>query len=148
MEARIRKATTRAWNDLAGFTLLEMVIVVAIVGLLMSLAIPAYQEFMRKSRRAEAKEVIYEAAQRLQQYYTQNDAYTTNATTLQMSTSSTNGYYTMTIAAGNTGSITTSYLITAAPAGTQTADTDCGSFMLNSLGQRTVSGSQTTPPCW
>ncbi len=131
-----------------GFTIIELLIVIAVIGLLVAIAVPSYQDFVMKSRRTEARELLYTAAQRLQQYFTKADKYTTNTTTLAVSATSTNGYYTLTIAAGTTGSIKTSYALTATPAGSQANDTDCGNFMLNSLGTRTVSGSQTTPPCW
>lgn len=133
-----------------GFTLTELVVVIAVIGLLTAIAIPNYRSFTVKSRRMEAKDLLYTAAQRLQQYYTANNSYTTNAATLSVPTTSSNGYYTLTIAAGSTGSITTSYLVTAAPVSgtTQADDSACGTYTLNSLGTKTVSGSQTTPPCW
>ena len=123
-------------------------IVIAIVGVLMGIAVPSYQSYMLKARRTEAKDLLFTATQRLQQYYTQEDTYTTNAATLSVPTTSTNGYYTLTIAAGTTGSIATSYALTATRASTQTTDTACGNYQINSLGTRTVTGSQTTPPCW
>lgn len=132
----------------AGFTLIELMLVVGIVAILMAIAIPSYQEFVMKSRRTEAKQLLFTAAQRLQQYYTHQDAYTTNAGTLSVPTSSQNGYYTLTIAAGTTGNINSSYALTATRVGTQTSDTDCGNYTLNSLGTRAVTGSQTSPPCW
>ena len=135
-------------NSATGFTLLELLIVVVVISILMGIAVPSYQSFLEKSRRTEAKELLLAAAQRQQQFYTQNDLYTTDASALSVPTSSINGYYTLTIVAGNTGNINTSYSMSATPAGTQADDSACGTFTLNSLGQRTVSGSQTTPPCW
>jgi type IV pilus assembly protein PilE len=133
-----------------GFTLTELLIVIAVVAVLVALAIPSYQSFVMKSRRTEAKELLYTAAQRLQQYYTMFNAYTTNAGSLSVPTTSSNGYYNLTIAAGTTGSINTSYTVTATPVGgtSQAGDSACGTYALNSLGTKTVSGSQTTPPCW
>jgi type IV pilus assembly protein PilE len=134
----------------AGFSLTELVIVLAVLGLLTALAVPSYRDFVTKSRRTEAKDLLYTAAQRLQQYYTINDVYTTNAGALSVPTTSSNGYYSLSIAAGHTGSINTSYSISAAPVSgtTQAGDSACGTYTLNSLGTKTVSGSQTTPPCW
>ncbi len=135
----------------SGFTLTEVIIVVAIIAILVTIAMPSYSDFIMKSRRTEAKEMIWAAAQREQQSFTQSNVYTTDAVnTLEVPTTSTNGYYTLSITAGNSGSINSSYAITATPvAGTSQAnDVDCGAFTLNSLGQKTVSGSQTQPPCW
>lgn len=140
-----------AGSSAAGFSLIEVMIVVVVVALLLSLAYPSYQEFLMKSRRTEAKELLYTAAQRQQQFFTMNDVYTTNAADdLVVSTTSSNGYYTLSIAAGHTGDIATSYSMSATPvSGTsQAADTACGTFTLTSLGVKSVSGSQTTPPCW
>jgi type IV pilus assembly protein PilE len=58
-----------------GFTLMELMIVVAIVGILASIAIPSYQESVRKSRRAEARSQLLEVAQYLQRFYSQNDSF-------------------------------------------------------------------------
>jgi len=134
-----------------GFSLIEVMIVVGIVALLVSLAIPSYQEFIMKSRRTEAKELLLTAAQRQQQHFTMNNVYSTDAVNeLKVPTTSTNGYYTLSIAAGPTGSITTSYAMsaTAVAGSSQADDSACGTFTLNSLGVKTVSGSQTSPPCW
>ena len=134
----------------SGFTLVELMIVVTIVAILMAIAIPSYRDFVMKSRRTEAKELLYEAAQRQQQYYTMFNRYTTSAGSLSVPATSANGYYTLRIVAGTTGSINTSYQLIAIPvSGTsQAGDTACGTYRLNSLGPKTVSGSQTTPPCW
>ncbi len=137
-----------ALQSAAGFTIIELLIVIAVISILTAIAVPSYRDYVMKSRRTEAKELLFTAAQRLQQYFTQNDVYTNSTSTLQMGSSSRNGYYTLTIAAGTTGSINTSYALTATRAGTQTSDTACGNYTLNLLGTRSVSGSQTTPPCW
>lgn len=135
----------------AGFSLIEVMIVVVVVALLLSLAYPSYQEFLMKSRRTEAKELLYTVAQRQQQFFTINDVYTTNAADdLGVPTTSSNGYYTLSIAAGHTGNIATSYSMSATPvSGTSQADdAACGTFTLTSLGVKSTSGSQTTPSCW
>jgi len=134
-----------------GFTLTELMIVLVIFAIVLSLAIPSYRTFIIKTRRADAIELIYEVAQRMQQYHTQNHVYHTNAADeLGISATSKNGYYALTIAAGPTGSINTSYSLSAVPVegASQTNDTACGTFLFNSLGEKSVSGSQTKPPCW
>ena len=131
-----------------GFTLIELLVVIAILALLVAIAVPGYQDFVMKSRRTEAKELLFAAAQREQQYFTQNDVYTNNTSTLKVPATSTNGHYTLTIAAGTTGSINTSYTLTATRAGSQTSDTRCGNYTLNSLGTRASTGTQSVPPCW
>ena len=135
----------------SGFTLTEVVIVVVIIAILVGVALPSYREFVMKSRRNEAKEMLWAAAQREQQVFTRDNAYSTDAAgVLRVPTTSRNGYYTLGIGAGPSGSIATSYALSATPVSgsSQAADSDCGTFTLNSLGQQTVSGSQTAPPCW
>ena len=135
----------------SGFTLIELLMVIGIVALLVSIAIPSYQEFMMKSRRTEAKELLFTAAQRQQQVFTWQNRYSTDISgELVVPSTSANGYYTLSVAAGHTGSINTSYSMSATPVtGTSQAnDTACGTYTINSLIQKTVSGSQTTPPCW
>ena len=132
----------------SGFTITELLVVIAILALLVAIAVPSYRDFVMKSRRTEAKELLFTAAQRQQQYFTQNDGYTDSTSTLGVPTTSTNGHYTLTIAAGTTGSINTSYALTATRTGSQTSDTLCGNYTLNSLGTRGRTGTQSVPPCW
>ena len=133
-----------------GFTLVELMVVILVAAILVAIALPSYDAMITKSRRVEAKDMLWAAANRQQQYFTKNNSYTTSAAELNVSTTSRNGYYALTIAAGTTGNIATSYLMSAAPVSgtTQASDTACATFRLNSLGQQTVSGTQTAPPCW
>ena len=61
-----------------GFTLIELMVVVAIVGLLSAIAIPRYQDSMRKARRAEARAQLLEVAQFMQRYYSIHDSFATS----------------------------------------------------------------------
>lgn len=129
-----------------GFTLMELMIVVAIIGIIAAFAYPSYQESVRKSRRADAKQSLTDAGARLEQYYISNRSYATDVTKLGLtSATSQEGYYTIAIAAPTGGTLVTGYVITATPTskGGQNQDTACPTLTLASTGARTpVSG------CW
>lgn len=58
-----------------GFTLIELMITVAIVGIIAAVAFPSYQNYVRQSNRAVAKAILYENAQFMERFYTQNNQY-------------------------------------------------------------------------
>jgi len=70
-----RRRTRRPRWAGAGFTLIELMITVAIVALLAAIAIPSYQDSVWKGKRAEAKAAIFKALQAEERYYTQNNTY-------------------------------------------------------------------------
>jgi type IV pilus assembly protein PilE len=115
----------------AGWTLIELVVALTILVVLLAIAYPAYNNQVRKARRADGHALLYEAAQREQQFFTTNNQYTATVGSggLEMSASSDDGYYTLTINRPST----TSYTLTATAAGDQTNDTSCGNLTLTSL---------------
>ena len=90
----------------AGFTLTELLIVVAVISLLAAVAYPSYQKQVQAGRRAEAKAALTEIAQRLERFYTENNTYLnaclagtsgcTAATTIYASASE-NGHYALSL---------------------------------------------------
>ena len=65
-----------------GFTLVELMIVVAIIALIATIGFPTYRDSVQKSKRAEAKSRLLQIAQLQERYFTQNNTYTTSLTTL------------------------------------------------------------------
>lgn len=133
-----------------GFTLIELMIAVVIVGILASVALPSYQEYIRKSRRADSQAFMYEVAARQQHYLVDRRAYATGITEtlasggLGMAIPATVSlYYTVTLATSNTASPPT-FTVTAVPNASQ-AQEKCQTLTLNQQGARTASGSGT---CW
>ncbi len=125
-----------------GFTLVEMLIVVAIMGVLAAIAIPAYSKYAQRSRRSDAVNAIEHAAALEERYYFQNNKYGDSAA-LGV-TVSPEGYYTITIT--NPNNDTQRYLITATHAGVQLADIDCVSLTLDNTGARTPDPDPNS--CW
>lgn len=144
----------------SGFTLLELMIVVAILGIVASIAYPAYQEQVRRSGRADAKVALNDAAQRMQRCFTSYGTYKPVApATCEIVTSVTaaaglkspEGNYAVRLA--NADHTATTFILRATPiAGTQqTKDTDCQTFTLSQTGARTAlnaSNATSTDKCW
>lgn len=105
---RTRQARNR------GFTLIELMITVAIVGILAAVAYPSYQNAMIKNRRATAQAHLSDLAQRQQQYLMDNRSFTTNIADLKTSTpTDVSSYYTVSITASTTNP--PAFTATAAP---------------------------------
>ena len=139
-----------------GFTIIEMMVVVAIVAILTAIILPNYQDAVRKSRRADGRSALTEMASKQEQFFAQNNTYTTTVdaegTGLGMGkTTSNKGYYNLTAAAGACGSITRCYLLTATATDVQDADTPCHKLTLDSTGRRhgyTKGGAANSDVCW
>lgn len=127
-----------------GFTLIEMMIVVAIVAILAAVAIPSYLDSLKKSRRSDATTSLTRI-QLAQEAYRLNHATYGSITDLGIGTSSSDGYYTLSI----TGNNATAYTATAtAVSGTsQGSDTGCTTITLTvSNGGNTASNAPAA--CW
>lgn len=123
-----------------GFTLIELMIVVAIVALLAAIAYPSYQRYVEKARRADGLAALHEAAQRLERCYTQNNTYVG----CPVAGTSPDGFY----AIAATAQTATAFTLTATPQNAQAGDTRCGTYTLQSTGARAASGSLGTDLCW
>lgn len=135
----------------AGFTLLEILIVVAILGILVAVALPAYNQSVLRSGRAEAKGELLQVAADQERYFSSFNTYIDDATPLNTPTvadrdrTTQNGLYVISVAAGASG-IGTSFVATATPQGDQAAD-ECTTLTLTNTGVRGATGA-TTDECW
>lgn len=129
-------------NIQKGFTLVELMIVLAIVAILATIAIPSYKTHVIKSRRAEAHAALMNIYLLEAEYFQDNDSgtltYTTTLSELDpdFGTTTTNGHYDLTVAAGADG-ITSGFMATATAVGIQsTDDTDCPTVTINQDGTK------------
>jgi type IV pilus assembly protein PilE len=138
-------------RSLSGFTLVEVLIVVVIVGILMSIALPSYQESLRKGRRADAKAGLLDAANRQERLMLDLSRYTTDLTELGFAnpTMSPEKNYTLTADACAAGTTAPCYTLTATPVtgGAQAGDAKCATFSISSTGQKSATGTQSNI-CW
>jgi type IV pilus assembly protein PilE len=138
-------------NKQSGFSLIELMIVVAIVGILASIALPSYREYVKRAARTDAKAVLSENAQFLERNFTEANRYNKDAAgndiVLIKDHSPTEGTTQYTISLVATA---TSFTLTAAPVEGGMMDGDaCGSFTLNQLGQKNVvNATKSASECW
>jgi type IV pilus assembly protein PilE len=133
-------------NSAAGFTLIELMIVVAVVAILAAIAVPSYNESVRKTHRAQAKADIVEYAQSAERYFTTNNSFT--GFTLPSSSSpretGATPRYALTLA-----STASTYTITATPvSGSSQASDRCGTLSINQAGVKTRSTGIPLSDCW
>ncbi len=130
-----------------GFTLIELMIVIVIIGILFAFALPSYQSSVLRGHRADAQGILMDISAREERFMAQNNTYTTDINTAAGlnigTTTSNNGYYNLSVAACG-GGIATCYLLTATATGGQANDTDCATITLSSTGVT----SGTTANCW
>jgi type IV pilus assembly protein PilE len=146
---------TKRTNRASGFTLIELMIVVAIVAIVLAIALPGYQEQVRKTKRSIARGELLEVAARQEQYFVNNKQYAIDLTSLGYPT---NGYgvdqNTNAVAAGAGiyniqlagGATTIAYTLEADPTGGQVRDTRCGMLTITSTGIKGAVGS--VSECW
>jgi type IV pilus assembly protein PilE len=147
-----------------GFSLIELMVVVAIATILFAIAVPSYMTFIRQSRRTEAKTAVLDLAGREERFLSTNPAgYTANPANLGYTAFGVpigNGYYQLTVCSPATVACAPnppaapSYSILATPVAgqSQVNDAPCTSFSVDSTGRQYATGTGgaavATPYCW
>lgn len=127
----------------AGFTLIEMLVVVSVAAILASLAVASYSAYVQQSRRADAKAALNALAQRLERCYTQFGRYDHDDCGIDAPYNSPEGHYSIDLAEVTAAT----YALSATPTGAQANDSRCTGFTLNQLGEREATGSH-ADDCW
>lgn len=119
----------------SGFTLIELMIAVVVIGILAAIAYPRYTGYVEQARRTDGHAGLMEAAQQLERCYTVQSSYSG----CSFRSESPDGHYEIT--AGDGGPAASTYTLTATPKGAQANDS-CGNLTLDNRGARTPDG------CW
>lgn len=138
-----------------GFTLVELMIVVVIIGILTALVLPSYQSSVLKSRRADGRAALANMAARQEKFFAQNNTYTTAVAAVGSGlgvgkTTSSDDYYNLSASACTGGAISRCYLLSAVATGAQDDDITCTTLTLDSVGRKAAKDSSGTAStlCW
>jgi type IV pilus assembly protein PilE len=124
-------------NKQQGFTLIELMIVVAILGILLAIAVPQYSSYVVKTRRVDAQQEIVSYGQSLERYYTANGTYqNSGATACGVAAPTASTYYTF---SGNCGANSYTVTATAKSGASQASD---GNQSITNTGLKTGKWSQ------
>lgn len=124
-----------------GFTLIELMIVVAVIAILAGIAYPSYRDYVMRTRRATATGCLGELGQFMERYYTTNVTYVGAALPALECVTQLNNFYAFSLAAPATAR---AYSLQAVPNLSRQPDSTCGTLGLNQSGAKTP----TTAGCW
>lgn len=139
-----------------GFSLIELMIVVAVLGILAAIAYPNYQEYLAKSRRSEARTALLQLSQFMERYYTNNGRYVNAAGERpalpfgEVPRNDANPYYRITFNEDGIANDAVEYVLQATRSGLMAGD-KCGTLSLSSTGVRAIESADAgvgLAACW
>jgi type IV pilus assembly protein PilE len=146
-----------------GFTLIELMITVAIIGILLRIAFPVYTNSVKKTRRVDAKTALLDLAQREERYLATTNSYTNSAPALGYAAGTTvttaapmnvltgnTAYYQISVQVPDplTPTVPVSFSATATAIGNQATDAQCANYTITNTGKQTISGTGAAADCW
>ncbi len=145
------KQTTAPRMTSMGFTLIELMVTVAVVSILATIAVASYSSQVQKSRRTDARSALLDLAGREEKLFSTTNAYSATPSDLGYGPVGAifpvpvGSYYTVSVAVPNPP---VSYLITATAVGLQVGDTACVTLSVDQTGAQTSTGTGTAATCW
>lgn len=150
---------SKTTHPAAGFTIIEVLVVVAILAILTAIAVPQYAKYVTNARRADGKSALVAAAQAMERYFTNNYSYVGatigNSSADHIPTTSDGGYYILSfpqdVNATNPSATAFSIQAVADPNGKQANDAFCKTLTINHLGEKgaeSTENADTTSQCW
>jgi len=131
----------------SGVTLMELLVVIAVISILSAIAIPTYRSYVIRANRSDAKAALLSAAGALERCYTRFNSYkAADGCTVTFNVPSPNNNYTITAPT----QAATEFSLLATATGGQAKDTDCKNFTLSNTNVRGVTGTKSATPqeCW
>jgi type IV pilus assembly protein PilE len=132
-------------KKIAAFSLLEMLIVLTILGILCAATYPSYSNHLLQQKRFIAKATLFKLATALENYFNIHDSYqNANLENLGFQAEIADNSYVLRIQTLSA----TQFVIAAVPTHPEKSDTVCGTFLLNSLGEKKITGTGSRHECW